>query len=213
MVEDTPDDLVHELFTQHFWEGHPLGRPILGAGNGGVLHRRHPARLFRGAYVAPNIVISAAGNLEHAGVRDLVDGRSPSCRPPGALRGGPAARQPAGHHPVEGARAEPRVPRDQQLSAEPRRPLRQLHHEHHARRIDELAAVPERPREARPGLRGVQRAERVSRRREHHDLRRLRQRSGGRGRRPVRRGAARDEAGAGGRRRAARGPRIISRAA
>ena len=31
MVEDTPDDLVHELFTQHFWEGHPLGRPILGS--------------------------------------------------------------------------------------------------------------------------------------------------------------------------------------
>ena len=30
MVEDTPDDLVHELFTQDFWEGHPLGRPILG---------------------------------------------------------------------------------------------------------------------------------------------------------------------------------------
>src|SRR4026209_2706577 len=30
MVEDTPDDLVHEIFTQAFWEGHPLGRPILG---------------------------------------------------------------------------------------------------------------------------------------------------------------------------------------
>src|SRR5207247_2559611 len=30
MVEDTPDDLVHELFTQGFWEDHPLGRPILG---------------------------------------------------------------------------------------------------------------------------------------------------------------------------------------
>src|SRR5215468_3065963 len=30
MVEDTPDDLVHELFTQHFWGTHPLGRPILG---------------------------------------------------------------------------------------------------------------------------------------------------------------------------------------
>ena len=30
MVEDTPDDLVHELFTQSFWDGHPLGRPILG---------------------------------------------------------------------------------------------------------------------------------------------------------------------------------------
>src|SRR5919106_2133859 len=31
MVEDTPDDLVHELFTQHFWEGHALARPILGS--------------------------------------------------------------------------------------------------------------------------------------------------------------------------------------
>ena len=31
MVEDTPDDLVHELFTQHFWEGHPLARPSSAA--------------------------------------------------------------------------------------------------------------------------------------------------------------------------------------
>ena len=30
MVEDTPDDLVHELFAETYWNGHPLGRPILG---------------------------------------------------------------------------------------------------------------------------------------------------------------------------------------
>ena len=30
MVEDTPDDLVHEIFSEHLWENHPLGRPILG---------------------------------------------------------------------------------------------------------------------------------------------------------------------------------------
>ena len=30
MVEDTPDDLVHEIFAEGFWSGHPLGRPILG---------------------------------------------------------------------------------------------------------------------------------------------------------------------------------------
>src|SRR2546422_56430 len=30
MVEDTPDDLVHDLFAAQLWEGHPLGRPILG---------------------------------------------------------------------------------------------------------------------------------------------------------------------------------------
>ncbi len=30
MVEDTPDDLVHEIFMQNFWKDQPLGRPILG---------------------------------------------------------------------------------------------------------------------------------------------------------------------------------------
>ena len=47
MVEDTPDDLVHELFTQHFWEGHPLGPsdPRI-EGNGRIVHARDPARLL-----------------------------------------------------------------------------------------------------------------------------------------------------------------------
>jgi predicted Zn-dependent peptidase len=73
MVEDTPDDLVHELFTQHFWEGHPLARPILGSPETvEALNRDTILGYFGGAYVAPNIVISAAGNLDHARVRDLV---------------------------------------------------------------------------------------------------------------------------------------------
>ncbi len=73
MVEDTPDDLVHELFTQRFWSGHPLGRPILGVPetvdelDGSTL--RH---YFGGAYTARNLVIAAAGNVDHAAVRDLV---------------------------------------------------------------------------------------------------------------------------------------------
>src|SRR3954452_9101526 len=73
MVEDTPDDLVHELFTQHFWEGHALGRPILGSKE--TVESFTPAILrdyFRSVYVAPNIVVSAAGNIEHAQVRELV---------------------------------------------------------------------------------------------------------------------------------------------
>ena len=74
MVEDTPDDLVHELFTQHFWEGHPLGRPILGTpGTVDALNHATLSEYFRSAYVAPNIVISAAGNIAHAQVRDLID--------------------------------------------------------------------------------------------------------------------------------------------
>jgi predicted Zn-dependent peptidase len=73
MVEDTPDDLVHELFTQHFWEGHPLGRPILGSpATVEALNRDTLERYFSGAYVAQNMVIAAAGNIQHARLRDLV---------------------------------------------------------------------------------------------------------------------------------------------
>src|SRR4051812_6828111 len=73
MVEDTPDDLVHELFTQHFWEGHPLGRPILGSKETVEgLTEQSLRDYFRGAYVAPNMIVSAAGNLDHAYVRELV---------------------------------------------------------------------------------------------------------------------------------------------
>jgi predicted Zn-dependent peptidase len=74
MVEDTPDDLVHELFTQHFWEGHPLGRPILGTKE--TVESFTPDVLreyFRTAYAAPNLIVSAAGNIEHAQVRELVN--------------------------------------------------------------------------------------------------------------------------------------------
>src|SRR5262245_7901114 len=73
MVEDTPDDLVHELFTQHFWEGHSLGRPILGSKE--TVESVTPQILrdyFSTAYVAPNLIVSAAGNLGHVNVRDLV---------------------------------------------------------------------------------------------------------------------------------------------
>jgi predicted Zn-dependent peptidase len=73
MVEDTPDDLVHELFTQHFWEGHALGRPILGSKE--TVESFTPAILrdyFGTTYVAPNLIVSAAGNIQHAQVRDLI---------------------------------------------------------------------------------------------------------------------------------------------
>jgi predicted Zn-dependent peptidase len=73
MVEDTPDDLVHELFTQHFWEGHALGRPILGAKETVESFDATILREYFGkTYVAPNLIVSAAGNIEHGQVRELV---------------------------------------------------------------------------------------------------------------------------------------------
>jgi predicted Zn-dependent peptidase len=73
MVEDTPDDLVHELFTQGFWENHPLGRPILGTRETvESLNAELLRKYFRNAYIPGNLIVSAVGNLEHEHVRDLL---------------------------------------------------------------------------------------------------------------------------------------------
>jgi predicted Zn-dependent peptidase len=73
MVEDTPDDLVHEVFTQSFWEGHPLARPILGSKESiEALTEDALRRYFSGVYTADNFIVSAVGNIEHASVRELV---------------------------------------------------------------------------------------------------------------------------------------------
>src|SRR6476646_2903733 len=74
MVEDTPDDLVHEIFTQGFWEDHPLGRPILGTRETVESFNTDLLRqYFVDAYTPRNLIVSAVGNLDHAKVRELVD--------------------------------------------------------------------------------------------------------------------------------------------
>lgn len=73
MVEDTPDDLVHEIFAGALWPGHPLGRPILGQPETvAALDRATLQHYFHETYSAPNFIVSAVGNLEHGRVRDLV---------------------------------------------------------------------------------------------------------------------------------------------
>jgi predicted Zn-dependent peptidase len=73
MVEDTPDDLVHELFTENFWHNHPLGRPILGTPETvEALTAEGLRRYFTTAYSAPNLIVAAVGNVTHEQVRDLV---------------------------------------------------------------------------------------------------------------------------------------------
>ena len=75
MVEDTPDDLVHELFTQALWAGHALGRPILGEPETvAAFDNQVLSEFFNRTYVAPNLLVVAVGNLEHERVRDLVAG-------------------------------------------------------------------------------------------------------------------------------------------
>jgi predicted Zn-dependent peptidase len=74
MVEDAPDDLVHEMFSQRFWAKHPLGRPILGTPDTvGSFTADDLRGYFARTYVAPNLIIAAAGHLEHAELRQLIE--------------------------------------------------------------------------------------------------------------------------------------------
>src|SRR6266850_304625 len=81
MVEDTPDDLVHEIFMQNFWKDQPLGRPILGTKQTvNRLDRDKVVDFFREFYTPDDLVISAAGNLEHEAVVNLIADKFGSVR-------------------------------------------------------------------------------------------------------------------------------------
>jgi predicted Zn-dependent peptidase len=66
MDEDNPDYLVHELFTQNFWKGDALGRPILGtAQTVSSFTQATVLDEYARRFTPANMVFSAAGNLEH----------------------------------------------------------------------------------------------------------------------------------------------------
>jgi predicted Zn-dependent peptidase len=73
MVEDSPDEYVHVLSGHNFWGEHPLGRSILGTSENII--RFDAAMLkefFRRLYQPDRIVISAAGNIDHDFLVDLI---------------------------------------------------------------------------------------------------------------------------------------------
>lgn len=74
MDEDNPDYLVHEIFTQNFWHDHALGKPILGTPE--TVRGFTPQAVFdsyRRWFVPENLVITAAGHLEHDHLVELVE--------------------------------------------------------------------------------------------------------------------------------------------
>jgi predicted Zn-dependent peptidase len=89
MVEDTPDDLVHELFAESYWNGHPLGRLILGPpASVSSLDQPTLRRYFLDTYTADQFVVVGVGNLEHGAVRDLVTRAFTRAERAGAASGG-----------------------------------------------------------------------------------------------------------------------------
>jgi predicted Zn-dependent peptidase len=76
MTLDNPEDLVHELFTQNFWQAHALGRPILGTPETVAGFTRAKIQSWWGKCYAPNrMVITAAGNLTHRQLVELAGAR------------------------------------------------------------------------------------------------------------------------------------------
>jgi len=73
-VEDTPDDYIHEFFSNTVWPDNPLGRPILGTKDT-IQSLKHTDILsYIDNYYSPReIVISVAGNFEHNKVIDLLN--------------------------------------------------------------------------------------------------------------------------------------------
>src|SRR5215468_2786376 len=73
MEADSPDYLVHEIFSSNFWKDHPLGKPILGTRE---TVRRFDDQMIRDFYQTnyspANLIVTAAGNLTHARMVGLV---------------------------------------------------------------------------------------------------------------------------------------------
>lgn len=73
MVEDTPDEYIHDIFEKHFWDGHSLGMPVLGTKDSvDAFDRGEVLKFFEERYRGDNLVIAAVGNLEHEKMVDLV---------------------------------------------------------------------------------------------------------------------------------------------
>ncbi len=73
MLEDSPDDYIHDFFEAQFWNGHCLGLPILGTKEGVKdFSREGLMQFFNHRYRGQNLVVTAAGHLKHGNFIDLV---------------------------------------------------------------------------------------------------------------------------------------------
>jgi predicted Zn-dependent peptidase len=97
MHEDDPGDLIHDLFAETLWKGHPLGRPVLGTRETiGSVSRDQVRRFYTTRYQPSHFVVAAAGNLKHDELCALIEagmdtgarvgpGRAPLVRSPGSV--------------------------------------------------------------------------------------------------------------------------------
>ena len=91
--EDSPDELVHDLFEQTLWKGHPLGNSIIGEADSVAAFTQEKLQDFmRRCYTPDSVIISAAGCVEHGEVVGCAAEAFGSCA---------GSRSDPGLHPVE----------------------------------------------------------------------------------------------------------------
>jgi predicted Zn-dependent peptidase len=102
MYEDTPQELVHDLFSEAVFGNHALGRPVIGTADViSSVTRRVLSTYHRQMYAGGNVVIAAAGNVEHNKLIRMLQRAQSQQRPPA---GGPRVRRPLVKAPAPGYR-------------------------------------------------------------------------------------------------------------
>jgi predicted Zn-dependent peptidase len=92
MVDDTPNDLVHDIAAEAVFPAHPLGRPVIGSAEViSSVSKRALAGYHRRAYQPQRIVLAAAGSVGHKELNSLFAARLNGAAPGPGL----AARKPA----------------------------------------------------------------------------------------------------------------------
>ena len=95
MVDDNPQDLVHDLAAEAVFGTHPLGRPVIGSAR--VISSVTPRALrawHEGAYVGSNVVLAAAGNVRHERLVELFASHRPRKKAASRVKRAPLRRLP-----------------------------------------------------------------------------------------------------------------------
>ena len=93
MVEDSPQDLVHDLVSEAVFGRHPLARPVIGYADViSSVSRRAVASFHRSLYAPANVVVAAAGSVDHEQLVELLQRREDTSR--GLAPGPRRARRP-----------------------------------------------------------------------------------------------------------------------
>ncbi len=80
MVEDTPDELLGELFNAAYFPDQPLGRPIEGTRETVTSFDHKETLAFHAReFTLPNLVVAAAGNIEHKRLVELIAAAFDGC--------------------------------------------------------------------------------------------------------------------------------------